>query len=132
MIIYTHVLDKKMDEELQKFGSAKTQEREAYAGLDVKKVKITALSHCWVNLGEEPYPQIPPNGEWLSPKFEKSEIGNFRKQNEFSPKIKFGGYGWKAAGLEQSKIIAKPVKYIVPGICDRDTKRGKFAKQMNQ
>lgn len=46
MNIYTHVLDKKMDEELQKFGSAKTQEREAYAGLDVKKVKITALSHC--------------------------------------------------------------------------------------
>lgn len=44
--IYTHVLDKKMDEELQKFGSAKTQEREVYAGLDVKKVKITALSHC--------------------------------------------------------------------------------------
>jgi hypothetical protein len=45
------------------------------------------------NLGEEPYPQIPQNGEWLSPKFQKSEIGNFRKQNEFSPKIKFGGYG---------------------------------------
>ena len=45
------------------------------------------------NLGEEPYPQIPQNGEWLSPKFQKSEIGNFRKQNEFSPKIKLGGYG---------------------------------------
>ena len=45
------------------------------------------------NLGKEPYPQIPPNGKWLSPKFEKSEIGNFRKQNEISPKIKFGGYG---------------------------------------
>lgn len=44
--IYIHVLDKKMDEELQKFGSAKTQERESYAGLDMKKVKITALSHC--------------------------------------------------------------------------------------
>lgn len=44
--VYTHVLDKKTEEELQKFGSAKTQEREAYAGLDVKKVKITALSHC--------------------------------------------------------------------------------------
>lgn len=44
--IYIHVLDKKMEEELQKFGSAKTQEREAYAGLDVKKVQITALSHC--------------------------------------------------------------------------------------
>jgi hypothetical protein len=28
----------------------------------------------------------PPNGKWLSPKFEKSEIANFRKQNEYSPK----------------------------------------------
>ena len=84
----------------------------------------------FINLGEEPYPQIPPNGKWLSPKFEKSEIGNFRKQNEFSPKIKFGGYGWKAAVLEQSKITAKPVKYIVPGMCVRDIKKGKFAKQM--
>ena len=71
-------------------------------------------------MGEEPYPQIPPNGEWLSPKFEKLEIGNFRKQNGFSTKIKFGGYGWKTVGLEQSKITVKPVKYIVPGICDWD------------
>ena len=68
------------------------------------------------DLGEEPYPQIPPNGEWLSPKFEKSEIGNFRKQNEFSPKIKFGGYSSKGSGLEHPKIPAKPVKYIVPAI----------------
>ena len=83
-------------------------------------------------MGEEPYPQIPPNGKWLSPKFEKSEIGNFRKQNEFSPKIKFGGLSRKGIDSEQSKITAKPVKYIVPGICDRDTKRGKFEKQMNQ
>ena len=58
----------------------------------------------FINLGEEPYPQIPPNGEWLSIKFEKSEIGNFRKQNEFSPKIKFGGYSLKGIGSEQSKI----------------------------
>ncbi|MEY8339512.1 hypothetical protein AALB16_16095 [Lachnospiraceae bacterium 62-35] len=47
----------------------------------------------FIKLGENLIPQIPPNGEWLSPKSEKSEIGNFRKQNEFSPKIKFGGYG---------------------------------------
>ena len=40
-----------------------------------------------------PLQKIPSNGKQLSPKFEKSEIGNFRKQNEFSPKIKFGGYG---------------------------------------
>ena len=31
--IETHVSDKKMDEELQKFGSAKIQERDAYAGI---------------------------------------------------------------------------------------------------
>ena len=36
----------------------------------------------FIRLGEEPYPQIPPNGKWLSPKFQKSEIGNFRKQND--------------------------------------------------
>jgi len=81
-------------------------------------------------LGGRALPQISPNGEWLSPKFEKLEIRNFRKQNEFSPKIKFGGYGWKTVGLEQSKITVKPVKYIVPGICDRDEEKGKFAKQM--
>jgi len=38
----------------------------------------------------------------------------------------------KPLALEQSKITAKPVKYIVPGICDRDKEKGKFAKQMNQ
>ncbi len=32
---------------------------------------------------------------------------------------------------EQSKITAKPVKYIVPGMFERNTKKGKFAKQMN-
>lgn len=44
--IYTHVLDNKMEEEIKKFGSAKTQELEAYSELDVKKAKITAMSHC--------------------------------------------------------------------------------------
>ena len=34
-------------------------------------------------------------------------------------------------GEEQSKITAKPVKYIVSEICGWDAKRGKFAKQMN-
>ena len=33
----------------------------------------------FIRLGEESYPQIPPNGECPSPKFQKSEIGNFRK-----------------------------------------------------
>ena len=82
-------------------------------------------------LGEEPYPQIPPNGEWLSPKFEKYATRNFKKQNEFSPKIKFGGCSWKGIDIGQLKITGKPEKYIVPGIYDQNTKRGKFAKQMN-
>ena len=71
-------------------------------------------------MGEEFY---PPNGKWLSPNFEKTEIRNLRKQNEFSPKIKFGGYESKVIKREQTKMIEKPVKYIVPGICDRDAKR---------
>lgn len=44
--IYTHVLDNKMNEEIKKFGVAKTQEIEDYSKLDIKKVKITAYSHC--------------------------------------------------------------------------------------
>lgn len=37
----------------------------------------------------------------------------------------------KPLALEQSKITAKPVKYIVPGIYDRDTKKGKFIANGN-
>ena len=44
--IYTHVLDNKMEEEIKKFGVAKTQTLNEYSQIDVKKVKITALSHC--------------------------------------------------------------------------------------
>lgn len=44
--IYTHVLDNKMNEEIKKFGVAKTQEIEDYSKLDIEKVKITAYSHC--------------------------------------------------------------------------------------
>lgn len=44
--IYTHVLDNKMEEEIKKFGVAKTQGMDAYSGVDVRKVRITALSHC--------------------------------------------------------------------------------------
>ena len=44
--IYTHVLDNKIEEEIKKFGVAKTQRMEAYSGVDVRKVRITALSHC--------------------------------------------------------------------------------------
>ena len=41
--------------------------------------------------GKNFIPRYPPNRKWLSPKFEKYETRNFKKQNEFSPKIKFGG-----------------------------------------
>ena len=44
--IYTHVLDNKMDEEIKKFGVAKTEEVDPYSGLDVDKVRIIARSHC--------------------------------------------------------------------------------------
>lgn len=43
--IYTHVLDNKMDEEIKKFGVAKTQ-NDPYYKIDVGKVRITAKSHC--------------------------------------------------------------------------------------
>lgn len=43
--IYTHVLDNKMDEEIKKFGVAKTEESKAYSDLDVRKVRISAMSH---------------------------------------------------------------------------------------
>lgn len=42
--IYTHVLDNKMDEEIKKFGVAKTQ-NDPYFEIDVGKVRITAKSH---------------------------------------------------------------------------------------
>lgn len=45
MNIYTHVLDNKMDEEIKKFGVAKTQ-NDPYSEIDVGKVRITAKSHC--------------------------------------------------------------------------------------
>ena len=44
---------------------------------------------------------------------------------------KFGGCSWKGIDIGQLKITGNPVKYIVPGICDRNMKKGKFAKQMN-
>lgn len=43
--IYTHVLENKMDEEIKKFGVAKTQ-NDPYSEIDVGKVRITAKSHC--------------------------------------------------------------------------------------
>lgn len=44
--IYTHVLNDKMDEEIQKFGVAKTEELDNYSALDIRMPEITAMSHC--------------------------------------------------------------------------------------
>ena len=46
MNIYTHVLENKMNEEIQKFGSANTEQTNPYADLNIPKRTITAMSHC--------------------------------------------------------------------------------------
>ena len=46
MNIYTHVLENKMNEEIQKFGSANTEQINPYADLNIPKRTITAMSHC--------------------------------------------------------------------------------------
>lgn len=43
--IYTHVLDNMMNEEIKKFGTAKTKIPEEYQSADFQKV-ITSMSHC--------------------------------------------------------------------------------------
>ena len=50
------------------------------------KYDVVILYCSHVNLGEEPYPQIPPNGEWLSPKFEKSKLKILESKMNFPPK----------------------------------------------
>ena len=54
----------------------------------------------FINLGENLIPKI-------------SEIGNFRKQNEFSTKIKLGGWSWKGIDSEPFSI-QKKVKMEIP------------------
>ena len=44
--IYTHVLDNKMEEEIKKFGAAKTQKLERVLDDEFCIKKITAYSHC--------------------------------------------------------------------------------------
>ena len=44
--IYTHVLDNIMEEEIKKFGVAKTQTPEEYYNEEIRKVRISAMSHC--------------------------------------------------------------------------------------
>ena len=43
--IYTHVLNSKMDEEIKKFGVAKTEDLEDYSVLNLDVAPITAMSH---------------------------------------------------------------------------------------
>ena len=44
--IYIHVLDNKMEEEIKKFGVAKTQKPAELCGSDICVKRITARSHC--------------------------------------------------------------------------------------
>ena len=44
--IYTHVLDNIMEEEIKKFGVAKTQKPAELCGSDICVKRITARSHC--------------------------------------------------------------------------------------
>ena len=43
--IYTHVLNSKMDEEIKKFGVAKTEDMEDHSVLNLDVAPITAMSH---------------------------------------------------------------------------------------
>ena len=44
--IYTHVLDNMMEEEIKKFGVAKTQTPEEYYNEEIRRARISAMSHC--------------------------------------------------------------------------------------
>ena len=44
--IYTHVLDNMMEEEIKKFGVAKTQTPEVYYNEEIRRTRISAMSHC--------------------------------------------------------------------------------------
>lgn len=44
--IYTHVLDNIMEEEIKKFGVVKTQTPEEYYNEEIRRARISAMSHC--------------------------------------------------------------------------------------
>lgn len=79
-------------------------------------------------MGEEPSPPQMENGYPPNLENQKSEI--LERKSIFPQKNKIWGIRLKSSVLEQSKITAKPVKCIVPGICGRDKEKGKFAKRM--
>ena len=72
----------------------------------------------------------------LSPAMMKAFKSAVVQRNRKKKAQKFGGRilpqnspKWKMAipQFEKSKITAKPVKYILPGICGRDKEKGKSA-----
>lgn len=73
------------DEDCEELSSAMMK---AFKSAVVQRNRKKKAQKFW---GKNFIPQYLQNGKQLSLKFEKSEIGNFRKQNEFFPKIKFGG-----------------------------------------
>lgn len=64
------------------------------------------------------------------PNLKNQNLDFFKNKNDFPPNKIGGGCAPRGIDLEQSKITENPVKYIVPDICDRNTEKGKFAKQM--
>ena len=42
------VLDNIMEEEIKKFGVAKTQTPEEYYNEEIRRARISAMSHCWL------------------------------------------------------------------------------------
>lgn len=46
MNIYTHVLKNKINEVIQKFGSANTEKTNPFADLNIPKRMIISMSHC--------------------------------------------------------------------------------------
>ena len=75
------------DEDCEELSSAMMK---AFKSAVVQRNRKKKAQKYW---GKNFIPQYLPNGKWLSPKSEKYATRNLKKQNEFSPKIKFGGYG---------------------------------------
>lgn len=51
---------------------------------------------------------------------------SFESELSHANEVEFGGHGSNVIKREQTKIIAKPVKYMAPRIYERDAKRGSF------
>ena len=75
------------------------------------------------NLGGRILSPISPQWKMAIPQIWKIRNWKFKKQNEIFPQNKIGVCSWKGIDIGQLKITGKPVKYIVPGIYDRNMKR---------